>query len=238
MTLFPGGVGITELRVYPWEAPDGLRGGSPHMHLVCAEAYAVIEGAGAVQTLTAADGFRETPLRPGDVVWFSPGTIHRLVNGDGRLRRHVIRQNDGLPEAGDAVLTYPAWHLADRAAYDAATSLLDGTGTPSPQRARARRDLAIAGFGELRRAVERHDPGPLRAFHAAAGRLVADRLETWRARWSATARRAAERTGQQLDALGAGSHDHLSDARLGRMARPDEQALGMCGYLSRYGGPD
>lgn len=187
-----------------------------------------------MQTLTAADGFRETPLHPGDVVWFSPGTVHRLVNGDGRLRLHVIMQNDDLPEAGDAVLTYPAEHLADRAAYDAATSLLDGAGTPSPERARARRDLAIAGFGELCRASEGGDPAPLRAFHAAAGRLVADRLGAWRARWSATARRAAERTGEQLDALGAGSLDHLSGAQLGRMTRPDRQTLGMCGFLSRY----
>ncbi len=60
-------------------------------------------GRGAVQTLTAA-GFQETPLSPGALVWFTPGTIHRLVN-DGDLTLHVLMQNCGLPEAGDAVLT-------------------------------------------------------------------------------------------------------------------------------------
>jgi mannose-6-phosphate isomerase-like protein (cupin superfamily) len=234
VTGLPGAVSISELRVYPWPTPDGRRGGSPHLHLVCTEAYAVLEGEGAVQTLTAAEGFRETPLRPGDVMWFSPGTIHRLVNGDGRLRLHVIMQNDGLPEAGDAVLTYPAEHLADRAAYDAVTSLLDEHGAPSPDRARARRDLAIEGFAALRRAAERGDPGPLRAFHAAAGRLVVDRLDAWRARWAATARAATDRTGAQLDALGRDDHDHLSQARTGRIPRPQPQTLGMCGFLNRY----
>jgi hypothetical protein len=29
----PGGVGLTRLRVYESGGPEGLRGGSPHMHL-------------------------------------------------------------------------------------------------------------------------------------------------------------------------------------------------------------
>jgi hypothetical protein len=52
-------VGITALHVQPWEAADGLCGGSPHMHLCCTEGYVVIGGAGRVQTLTA-NGFAET----------------------------------------------------------------------------------------------------------------------------------------------------------------------------------
>jgi hypothetical protein len=38
------------------------------------------------------------------IAWFTPGTVHRMVNGSG-LRATVLMQNSGLPEAGDAVFT-------------------------------------------------------------------------------------------------------------------------------------
>jgi mannose-6-phosphate isomerase-like protein (cupin superfamily) len=232
--LFPGGVGVSALRVYPWSTPDGLRGGTPHMHLVCTEGYLVIEGSGVVQTITAS-GYEEIPLRPGDVVSFSPGTIHRLVNSDGRLRLNVVMQNDGLPEAGDAVLTYPPERLVDRDTYDAVTSLVDPTtGEVDDNRARARRDLAIEGFTQLRQAARDADPAPLREFHAAANRLVSGRLDEWRRRWSATALRAAQLTGEQIDALARGDHGYLRSARTQRTAQPDQTVLGMCGFLSPY----
>ncbi|MEV1147670.1 cupin domain-containing protein, partial [Micromonospora sp. NPDC049799] len=120
----PGGVGLSRLCVYDTVGPDGLVGGTPHVHLCCTEAYVVTGGSGAVQTLTV-EGFRETPLRPGAVVWFTPGTVHRLVN-DGDLRLVVLMQNSGLPEAGDAVLTLPSEYLADATAYAAATALPGG----------------------------------------------------------------------------------------------------------------
>src|SRR5262249_2793804 len=118
----PGAVGVSGLRVYDWPTADGLCGGSPHVHLTCAEAYVVVAGEGSVQTLTG-DGFAETPLRPGTVAWFTPGTIHRLVNGDGGLHIVVIMQNSGLPEAGDAVFTFPPEILADPDAYGWAAAL-------------------------------------------------------------------------------------------------------------------
>src|SRR5687768_5708435 len=96
---FPGAVGVSHLRVYDTRAPDGLAGGTPHVHTVCTEAYLVVNGAGAVQTLTT-EGYQETALEPGVAVWFTPGTIHRLVN-HGDLELFVLMQNDGLPEAGD-----------------------------------------------------------------------------------------------------------------------------------------
>lgn len=65
----------------------------------------VTAGRGTVQTLTTS-GYEETPLEPGTVAWFTPGTIHRLTN-DGGLQITVVMQNSGLPEAGDAVLTLP-----------------------------------------------------------------------------------------------------------------------------------
>ena len=56
----PGAVGLSHLSAYDWEAADGVCGGSPHLHLVCTEAYVVTGGRGAVQTLTVADGYRDT----------------------------------------------------------------------------------------------------------------------------------------------------------------------------------
>ena len=56
---FPGGTSLSHLDVYADAAPDGICGGSPHMHLVSTEAYVVISGEGALQTIDA-DGVRET----------------------------------------------------------------------------------------------------------------------------------------------------------------------------------
>ncbi|HLU55648.1 MAG TPA: cupin domain-containing protein [Pseudonocardia sp.] len=227
----PGAVGLTALRVYEWEAPNGLAGGSPHVHLCCTEGYVVVGGVGRVQTITAA-GFAETPLRPGDVVWFTPGTIHRAVNG-GDLRLLAIMQNSGLPEAGDAVLTLPPEHLADPDAYARAVRIT-GPGGPSPQRALARRDLALAGFARLRERAEAGDGAALEEFYAAAAALVRPRLAGWRERWERGAAAASRRTGEQIDALAAGDHGHLRQAAVARMEQPPQTTLGMCGYLSPY----
>lgn len=94
----PGAVGLSHLRPYDWEAADGVCGGGPHMHLACTEAYVVTGGQGSVQTLTVGEGYRDTPLEAGSLVWFTPGTVHRMVEGDG-LRVTVLMENSGLPEA-------------------------------------------------------------------------------------------------------------------------------------------
>ncbi|GII76344.1 hypothetical protein Sru01_13260 [Sphaerisporangium rufum] len=218
---FPGGVGVSGLSVYDWESADGRCGGSPHMHLLCAEAYVVVAGAGAVQTLTW-EGFAETPLTPGAVVWFTPGTIHRLVNEDGRLRIVVVMQNSGLPEAGDAVFTFPPDVLDDPAGYRAAAAAADEEG------ARRRRDLALAGFLALREQGRE----ALADFHRRAAAIVAPRLGAFEDRWRAGALRAAEATGEQLGALRAGELGHLRQARV-RSAEPGPR-LGMCGRLDTY----
>ncbi|RCG30640.1 cupin [Sphaerisporangium album] len=218
---FPGGVGVSGLRVYDWPATDGPCGGSPHMHLLCAEAYVVAEGAGAVQTLTW-EGYAETPLGPGSVVWFTPGTIHRLVNGDGRLRIVVIMQNSGLPEAGDAVLTFPPYVLADPARYAETAAIGDAEG------ARRRRDAAVEGFLRLR------DQGreALDEFHRQAAALVAGRLDDFEKRWRDGALAAAEETGAQIRALRGGDLGHLRRGRV--LSAPPEPRLGMCGALDTY----
>ncbi|MYV51256.1 cupin domain-containing protein, partial [Streptomyces sp. SID3212] len=156
----PGAVAVSHLAVYDWEAADGLRGGTPHLHLTCSEGYVVTAGRGAVQTLTETGGFATTPLEPGGLVWFTPGTVHRLVNDDG-LRLVVLMQNNGLPEAGDAVLTLPPPYLADPETYARAVRIPEGTEAEQAAAARRRRDLAVEGFAVLRAAGERGDPGPL-----------------------------------------------------------------------------
>ncbi|WP_206330798.1 cupin domain-containing protein [Modestobacter sp. KNN46-3] len=229
----PGAVGLSGLSVYPWDTADGLHGGSPHLHLCCSEAYVVVAGRGRLQTLTLAGGAAELPLTAGDVVWFTPGTIHRAVN-DEDLQVVVVMENSGLPEAGDAVLTLPAEHLRDPDAYAAATSLVGPDGQPSPERARARRDLAVAGFLELRERTAAGDAGALTAFHEAAAALVRPRVPDWRERWTAGALAAAHRTGERLDALTEGEAPHLRAAGVHRLSRQAEPVLGMCGFLSPY----
>lgn len=221
---FPGGIGVTHLRVYDTAAPDGLAGGTPHLHTVCTEAYVVIGGAGAVHTLTAA-GFTETRLEPGAFVWFTPGTIHRLVN-DGELEILVLMGNAGLPEAGDMVITFPPDVVTDARAYDAAASL------PAE---RERRELAVPAFLDLVAATTTGDPAPLRAFHAAAGALVQPRLDEWAAIWRTGPAAAAEATRSQLAALAAGRVDHLADASVHVIAPPAAQRRpGCCGTLGTY----
>ena len=204
----PGGIGLSHVSAYEWEAADGLRGGSPHVHLACTEAYVVTAGEGAVQTLTVREGFTETPLEPGAIAWFTPGTVHRMVDGSG-LRVTVLMQNSGLPEAGDAVFTFPPEVLADPEAYASAAALPAGEGAEPGEAARARRDLAVRGWLRLRAATEAGDAGPLQAFLRSAVRIAAPKVAAWRPRWEAGALAAAERTGRHLDALGAGDASHL-----------------------------
>jgi mannose-6-phosphate isomerase-like protein (cupin superfamily) len=227
---FPGATALTLLDVYEWETPDGLRGGSAHVHLASAEGYVVLSGAGRLQTL-GEHGYAQTELRPGDCLWFTPGTIHRLVN-DGGLRLLVVMQNAGLPEHGDAVLTFPPDILADRTAYAKAASL---DGGPPQERARQRRDLALEGYLALRDRVAADGPAALDDFFAAAVRLAAGQVADWRERWRGGAMATAALTGVHLDEIAAGVTGHLASAGLWRIERPPaERGYGMCGRLTTY----
>ncbi|HJZ09775.1 MAG TPA: cupin domain-containing protein [Trebonia sp.] len=257
---FPGATAITVLDVYDWVAPDGLPGGSAHVHLASTEGYVVASGAGRLQTL-GERGYAETPLRPGDCLWFTPGTIHRLVN-EGDLRLFVVMQNAGLPEHGDAVLTFPPEILADSDAYARAATLpsggqsagggarggeagssagagvlgVDGTSESGvAAAARRRAGLAVEGYLALRERVLESGPGALDDFYAAALRLAGQRTDDWRDRWQAGALATAELTGDHLDEIGAGVAGHLDAAGLWRIERPaEERSYGMCGRLTTY----
>jgi mannose-6-phosphate isomerase-like protein (cupin superfamily) len=243
--LFPGGTSLSHLRVYDWPAPDGAGlagGGTPHLHTASSEGYVVLAGAGSVQTL-GPHGFAETVLVPGAVVWFTPGVVHRLVN-DGGLEILVVMSNAGLPEAGDAVLTFPADVLADAGRYREAAAL------PTPQRrpgaqdadddvvaeaARTRRDLALEGFATLRARVEHEGRSGLDDLYAAAGRLVADRVPRWQKIWAAGVLAQTTATAHALADLAEGNAPHLAQAAVGSTtARPGPRRYGMCGRLTSY----
>src|SRR4051812_1851889 len=229
MIPLPASIGISHLAVYETTGPDGIDGGSPHVHLTCTEAYVVTAGRGSVQTL-GPGGYREEPLAPLDVLSFSPGIIHRLVN-DGGLELFVVMQNSGLPEAGDGVFTFPPAVLADREEYFRHAALADpgAVYTDREDAAAARRDLAVHGFLELRDA----GPDALDAFYAAALKIVAPRLDEWEGRWRDGALAAAQRTGELLAAARAGDTGPLHGARLERArAQDDPRKLGMCGRLA------
>jgi mannose-6-phosphate isomerase-like protein (cupin superfamily) len=232
---FPGATGVTLLDVYDWPTADGLRGGSAHIHLASTEGYVVLRGAGRLQTL-GGQGYQETPLRPGDCLWFTPGTVHRLVNDDGELQILVVMQNAGLPEAGDCVLTFPPDVLADPARYQDAATLRPGPdGAGLEAAARRRRDLAIEGFLALRDQVLGDGPAALEPFLAAAVALAAGRVPDWRRRWRGQAAAVSALTGQQLDGIEAGAAAHLRAADVLRVPRPaGPRGFGMCGRLTPY----
>lgn len=227
---FPSGTAVSHLRVYDWPAEDGRAGGSPHLHTASAEGYVVLRGEGSLETLSGS-GFQRTPLRPGSLLWFTPGTVHRLVNDSGDLELLVVMQNAGLPEAGDAVLTYPKEVLADTEAYRRATELPQEV-TSAAKAARERRDLAVKGYLQLRERVEREGPGALDELHTAAVDLVQDKAAGWHHRVEQGALRQAEATRGHLDALADGDGSHLKDSAVYTAdAAPGPLRNGMCGHL-------
>jgi hypothetical protein len=236
--VFPGGTSVSHLRVYDWPAPDAPQGsGSPHLHTTSTEAYVTLGGRGRVETL-GPDGYAVHELEPGRIVWFSPGVIHRAVNL-GDLEVLVVMSNAGLPEAGDAVITFPADVVGDPERYAAAARLPradDGaTDAEVAAAARARRDLALDGYATLRAAVEQHGPGALDGLYDAAARLVAPRTDGWRETWEASVVQAAGATDAALEALSDASPVTLGDGGVAVLDAADgPRRYGMCGRLQTW----
>lgn len=232
MTTFPGGTSASFLAVYPDAAPDGICGGSPHLHTASTECYATVGGRGELHSLTS-DGYAETLLEEGTLAWFTPGTIHRAVNRGG-LRVVVLMSNAGLPESGDAVMTFPREHLADAERYRAAAELPAGAGENELAAAAARRrDLAVEGYLPIRDALRRGDDGPLREFRDAATALVADRLASWEGIVRDGPLAQAEEALGALARLSSGDAGHLADAAVFARAQPMHR-FGMCGRLRAF----
>lgn len=237
MTTLPGGVSVSRLRVYDWPAPDGVGragSGSPHVHLASSEAYVVLAGTGALHTL-GPEGFTEHALRPGVIVTVQPGVVHRAVN-DGDLDVLVVVSTAGLPEAGDAVLTFPPGALADAATYRDAAALPAGPDAEVAQAARARRDLALQGYGQLLEATERAGArAALQPFLEAAVRLVRPSVPRWQDLWSRTTFAESDATAGVLEGLVRGVAPHLQAARAERLeSDPAPRRYGTCGRVETW----
>lgn len=230
---FPGGTAVTGLRVYDWESADGLCGGSPHLHTVSSEAYLVTGGTGEVHTISMA-GAQEHGLEAGSLLWFSPGTVHRLVNTGG-LTLNVIMSNAGLPEAGDAVLTFPRRILLDPELYaEHAVLPRDMEEAGLATAARRRRDLALEGYAELHTSVLRDGPGALEEFHRAAVRVVRPRVEHWKELWAANVQSQVKATERALQELADASAASLAGAAVARADQRAGEGFGMCGRLTTW----
>ncbi len=231
---FPGGTSVTRLSVYTARCSvDGLAGGTPHLHTASTEAYVVTAGAGALHTLDAS-GSQETPLGAGTTVWFTPGTIHRAVN-HGDLQVLVIMSNAGLPEAGDAVMTFPADVVADPDRYRRAATLpLDGSPEELDEAVRRRRDLAVEGFLALTSAADAGDLGPLHRLYDSAAALVRPRVAGWREIWRQNVERQTRRTAAVLDALENGDAGHLRASAVLESPQSSAAGGGMCGRLRTH----
>jgi hypothetical protein len=164
------------------------------------------------------------------VLWFTPGTVHRAINDSGDLVVLVVMQNAGLPENGDAVMTFPPGHLADAAAYRrvAALELTDADA------ARRRRDLALEGYFALKEAVLETGPGALAGFHAAAARLVSSKTGRWAEFLADGAARQAETTREQLRSLDMAESFYLQEARTTMGKRKTRRMYGMCGRIQTW----
>lgn len=231
---FPAAVGLTHLRVYDTAGPDGVTGGSPHVHLASTEAYIPIAGKGDVQTLSASA--EETfPLYKGNIVWFEPGVIHRLVNVDGELELLVIMQNAGLPEAGDAVFTFASNIMADELAYLNAASLGGTADDARISAALRRRDLAVEGFEDLVQAHRAGDEGPVRTFLERATALKRALAPEWESLVEAGPVRATRTTQERLSELGHGGIAGLLKAGVqSGSSEGTRSGVGMCGLLHAY----
>ena len=143
----PGSTLVTRLNVYDSVTPDGQRGGTPHVHLLCTEMYFVTAGSGSVEMLDW-HGYSKKELKLHDALVFSPGTLHRLINPEGNLELLIIMQNSGLPERGDNVVTFTGDLLSTDEAYQSAMRV------SSFEEAQARRDKGVEGFTALKAAFE------------------------------------------------------------------------------------
>jgi mannose-6-phosphate isomerase-like protein (cupin superfamily) len=235
----PGGVGLSFLQVYDSESPDGVRGGSAHVHLTCTESYVVIGGSGRLQTLSSR-GFEEIDLHARQVVWFTPGVVHRLVS-NGDLDIIIVMQNGGLPESGDCILSFPEQYLKDRARYREAVALppVEEGRELVDAAARRRKDLSITGFAALRQAMERDGFAALEAFYRDAAALVEGDRERWTSVWQQGAVQATETTGRQLAALERSDLSHLGEGALHlAQVRAGSPRAGMCGRITSFDVPD
>ncbi len=230
MTLhMPGLTSMSRLRVYDTPAPDGKRGGTPHMHLLCTEMYYVLAGSGAVEMLDA-NGYSCVELKLNDALVFAPGTVHRLLNPSGDLEILVLMEHDGLPEGGDNIVCFEEAYLADQEAF------ADAMRVTSLEAAYQRRDRGVEGFLRLKAAFEQDGESGRAAFEAFLQRAL-ERTAPFRASWGSILKNeqvAASEAERQWVALDNSDLASLLAARHAVLPSPTSARLGFCGQLHRY----
>lgn len=229
----PGAILMTRLKVYDTVAPDGQRGGTPHVHLLCTEMYFVLSGSGFVEMIDN-DGFSCVELAPHSALLFSPGTVHRLINPNGDLELLVIMANSGLPERGDNVVCFTQEWLSDQARYDSAMKVESLTD------AYQRRDRGVLGFSVLKAAFEEgleNGRAALKQFYQYAAERTGIRHAQWAKIIAGGSLKEVQQTQQQLDLLKDGCVDYLMTADQHLIQPTDHNTPGFCGHLNRYFDP-
>ena len=100
--------------------------------------------------------------------------------------------------------------------------------------ARARRDLAITGYLQLRKAVQDDGPIALGPFYDAATALVQRRLPQWKDILAAGPVAVTATVSDRWTALAGRGPAALADATVSRIDAPVGEQLGMCGWLTTY----
>jgi uncharacterized cupin superfamily protein len=241
ITGLPAGIGLSQVRVYTSEAPDGQCGGTPHLHLTCTEMYLGVRGIGEAEFLTT-QGPMRVSLEPGVAVQFTPGTVHRLINGADPLEMVVIMENGRLNEEGDVTFAFPDADLADADRYAGLADVGPGD-APDPAAVQRRRDRAVLGFTQ-RVDVWRQDPRrgreELDLLYHRAVQLVGPKAAQWPKLVADGPAKSVERLARRAAATAGGDPTELTEGRVTVLPRFDETALvpRMCGHLWSYAIPD
>ena len=227
----PSGVGLTHIKVYDTPGPDGLVSGGAHIHLVCSELYFVLHGTGQIETLSM-DGAETAELVPNKVVFFRPGTFHRILNPNRDLEILAIMQNGGLAERGDFVMSFPNELLGNPSAY--AQAIRAHTMTDALRR----RDLSLKGYLEFKAAFGRSKEAgqeALRNFYHTARNLIAPKVDGFEWVLKVGAQTEVKASLDACDFIRAGRIDYLEHSQHGELYPINQPAApGMCGELHAY----
>jgi mannose-6-phosphate isomerase-like protein (cupin superfamily) len=237
--ILPGGVGLTHVKVFDTPGPDGLISGGAHIHLVCSEIYFCLQGTGQIELLTSG-GLETIDLLPNKVVFFRPGSFHRVLNPNKNLELLAIMQNGGLPERGDFVMSFPPDVLNNPVAYNQALR------APTMPDAHKRRDLSILGYNELKSAFARsreEGQAALHDFYRSARNIIAPKVDGFEWVLKAGSQTELKSSLDACDFLKAGRVDYLEHSPFANRDGDGHAALyplsepakpGMCGELHNY----
>jgi len=146
MTPLLGGNSLTHLDVYHQHAdPLGHHGGCAHIHAICHEVYYVLSGSGRAEFHDPGRGYSSEPLKPGTVLQFEPGILHKLFS-NGDLVILAMLGNAGLAEAGDARIWFGPEVDAEPEAYRQHATL---PADAKLEDALARRDASSVAYAKL-----------------------------------------------------------------------------------------